>query len=355
MIGHSDARLAARVRAGDERAFELLVQRHRAALVSYCRRLGLDGRAEDAVQQAFLSAWLALRGGQEVRDVRSWLGRIAHNKAVDLLRTGAQAPGEASSAGIAPGGIEQTVELRDTLAAVAALPPRQRDALLLSAIDGRSYEDVARALGVSEGAVRGLLHRARATLRAAAGALTPLPLLRRASMPVGRVAELATANGAGSAAGTTWRAAAAAVTTAAVAAGVAVGPLHSLITGHPHDRRSHATPTVTARVGGDHRRRPSARERRDGHGGSPAAASALRAGRRSTLDRRCPGVRAGAERERPEARIDASSDRRRRRAVGTEPGCARADDRRRRLRSERAGRRRSARGLDAHTRNAACH
>ena len=240
MIGQSDARLAARVRAGDERAFELLVRRHRPALVSYCRRLGLDGRAEDAVQLTFLSAWLALRRGQEVRDVRSWLGRIAHNKAVDLLRAGVEAPGEASSAGAVPGGFEQGLELRQTLAAVAALPSRQRDALLLSAVDGRSYEEVASALGLSEGAVRGLLHRARATLRAAAGALAPLPLMRRAWMPVGRATELVAPNGAGGAAGGAWRAAAAAVTTVALAAGVAVGPLHNLIAGHARHRGAHA-------------------------------------------------------------------------------------------------------------------
>ncbi len=274
MIGRSaaqsDARLAARARAGDERAFEQLVRRHRAPLVSYCRRLGLDGRAEDAVQQAFLSAWLALRRGQEVRDVRSWLGRIAHNKAVDLLRAGAEGPGDALSPPPARGGFEESLELRQTLAGVAALPPRQRDALVLSAIDGRSYEEVAGALGVSEGAVRGLLQRARATLRAAAGALAPLPLLRapagwlrRASVPVGRVAELAAPNAAGGGAtGATLRAAAAAVTTVALAAGVAVGPLHSLITGHAR----HRAPRAGA---------PAARGAPARHGGDGASASAV--------------------------------------------------------------------------------
>ena len=57
----------------------------------------------------------------------------------------------------------------------------QRDAILLSAIDGRSHEEVASALGISSGAVRGLLYRARATLRSAAAAFTPGPLIGWAS------------------------------------------------------------------------------------------------------------------------------------------------------------------------------
>jgi RNA polymerase sigma-70 factor (ECF subfamily) len=80
----SDERLLVLVRAGEERAFEMVVRRYRASLVGYCTRLGLsEPRAEDAVQQCFLSALLALRRGDEVRDLRAWLGRIAHNVAVN--------------------------------------------------------------------------------------------------------------------------------------------------------------------------------------------------------------------------------------------------------------------------------
>jgi RNA polymerase sigma-70 factor (ECF subfamily) len=63
-VAHSDARLVELARRGDERAFELIVRRHRPSLVAYARRLGLgDARAEDAVQQAVLSAWLTSAHG----------------------------------------------------------------------------------------------------------------------------------------------------------------------------------------------------------------------------------------------------------------------------------------------------
>jgi RNA polymerase sigma factor (sigma-70 family) len=253
----SDARLVELARSGEERAFELIVRRHRKALVGSCRRLGLgEARAEDAVQQAFLSAWLALRRGDEVRELRPWLARIAHNKAVNLLRAGRHAEngGDQLFEQPAPrGGVDDALALRQTLAAVAALPERQREALLLSAVDGRSYEEVASELGVSPGAVRGLLHRARATLRGAVGAASPLALarwasgwLRRASVPAGRAAELASpASGTGGPAGAVK--AAAAVTTLALAAGVAVGPLHGLISqSGRHKRHSGAVAAGTA-------------------------------------------------------------------------------------------------------------
>ena len=69
----SDDRLAALVRAGHERAFEALVERYRKPLHAQCRRILPAEHAEDVVQQAFLSAWSALRQGVDVRDMRAWL------------------------------------------------------------------------------------------------------------------------------------------------------------------------------------------------------------------------------------------------------------------------------------------
>src|SRR4051794_20457108 len=82
----SDGRLAALAARGHERPFEILVARHRAPLLRYCRRLLPDGQAEDAVQQAFLQAWSALRSGVPVDDVRPWLYAIARNQAISALR-----------------------------------------------------------------------------------------------------------------------------------------------------------------------------------------------------------------------------------------------------------------------------
>src|SRR5215208_586182 len=135
----SDERLVAFAAAGHERAFEAIVERYRRELLRACRRVLPDGRAEDAVQQTLVAAWTALRRGDEVRALRPWLYRIAHNTA------------------------------RSALAGLAALPARQREALLQIAVQGRPQHEVARAMGVSEPAVRQLVRRARVGLRGAAG------------------------------------------------------------------------------------------------------------------------------------------------------------------------------------------
>jgi RNA polymerase sigma-70 factor (ECF subfamily) len=255
---HSDVRLVELARRGDERAFELIVRRHRGPLLSYCRRLGLgEARAEDAVQQSFLSAWLALCRGDEVRDLGAWLGRITHNSAVNLVRAGAGAPGAELAPEVTWDGradIDDALALRHTLGAVAALPELQRDALLLSAVEGRSYEEVAGALGVTPGSVRGLLQRARATLRGAAGALAPAPLVRavggwsnRAGVPAARMADLAGSGATANLPGAAVRAAVA-LTTVAIAAGVAVGPLRVLGSAHG----GHRAGTGVARPAASH-------------------------------------------------------------------------------------------------------
>src|SRR3954449_3222945 len=176
----SDDRLVELARAGHERAFEAIVERYRGALLRASRRYLPEARAEDALQQAFISAWTALQRGDEVRDLRAWLYRIVHNTALNQLRVsgydyaelddalrGSEAPQEE---------MERRAVMRQTLTGLAALPERQREALLRVAVEGRSQEEVARELGVTEGAVRQLVHRARLTLRAAATAITPLPL-----------------------------------------------------------------------------------------------------------------------------------------------------------------------------------
>ncbi len=86
----SDARLVELARAGHERAFEALVERYRRALLGYCRRQLLPHeRAEDALQQGLLQAWLALREGVEVRHARPWLYSIVHNTALNMPSGGA--------------------------------------------------------------------------------------------------------------------------------------------------------------------------------------------------------------------------------------------------------------------------
>jgi RNA polymerase sigma factor (sigma-70 family) len=176
----TDERLVTLARAGHERAFEAIVERYRRSLLRYGRRYLPEARAEDALQQALMSAWTALQRGDEVRELRPWLHRIVHNTSLNALRAsgydyeqlhdtlqGAGGPAELA---------ERSAVVRSTLAGLAALPERQRDALLRIAVEGRTQDEVAEELGLSQGAVRQLVHRARSSLRAAATALTPLPL-----------------------------------------------------------------------------------------------------------------------------------------------------------------------------------
>ena len=191
----SDERLVALARAGQERAFEAIVERYRKPLLRHCRRVLPEARAEDALQQALVSAWTALQRGDDVHDLRPWLYRIVHNTSLNALRVNGYDYDELRETLEGIGGPAELAErralVRHTFAGLADLPERQREALLAIAVEGRSQEEVADELGLTSGAVRQLVHRARTTLRAAATAVTPLPLVhwlggRRARQRAGR-------------------------------------------------------------------------------------------------------------------------------------------------------------------------
>jgi RNA polymerase sigma factor (sigma-70 family) len=237
LAAQSDQRLAALVRDGHERAFEALVQRYRRPLLRYCRHMGLsDARAEDVLQQALLQAWLALARGSDVRELKPWLYRIVHNAAINAVRGASERPhGEltdalrAGTVAVGESELERRIAVRDALGDVAALPRMQRQAIFLTAFDGQSHDEVASALGISHGALRGLLYRARSTLRSAAAALTPAPLLAWASGGPGaggptaeRLAELTASAGGAGMAGLIAKGAAVAVSAGALATGASV-------------------------------------------------------------------------------------------------------------------------------------
>ena len=232
LASQSDERLVDMHRAGHGPAFEAIVRRYRRPLQRYCERILPPARAEDAVQQAFLNAHTALRDGAPPERLRPWLYRVAHNAALNLLRQNGwtHEPLDPSLDGVErpDQAFERREGLRATLAALQALPERQRDALVLRELEGRSYDEIAAALGVSGGAVRQLLHRARATLQAGVSAVTPFGLLVRlpgaaaGEASAARVAELAA--GAGGGALLAKVAATAAATVAVVAAVPADGP-----------------------------------------------------------------------------------------------------------------------------------
>lgn len=197
----SDERLAELAAGGSDAAFEALVARHRRALVGHCARVvGAD--AEEAVQDALMRALAALRRGDEVRHVGAWLHVIAHRVALNLRRTQA-ARDECALDDVPDGGRADDGEraaararLSEVVTAVGALPPRQRDAIVMRELEGRSYVEIAERLGSSPSAVRQLLHRARAGVRErVAGVLAWEPLVRWASSiaPGSRVGALSDA------------------------------------------------------------------------------------------------------------------------------------------------------------------
>src|SRR3954447_17062576 len=177
----SDQRLVELVHAGHEAAFTTIVERYRPQLHRYARRMLPESRCEDAVQQAFLQASRALQDGKDVRQLRPWLYTIVHNASVNQLRQGVfdyrelldtvQGNDDPSE------DVERLAVMRQTLAAVAALPERQRDALLAVVVAGRPQAQVAEEMGLTENGLRQLLFRARSAVRAAATAVTPLPLV----------------------------------------------------------------------------------------------------------------------------------------------------------------------------------
>ena len=175
----ADDQLVRLVGTGHEAAFAAIVRRYERELQAHARRLSADGRGEDAVQQAFLNAFAALQSGGEVRHLRGWLHQILRHE-VTRARVPVEAPLEAT---VACGEtLEDTVARRASahaaLAELSALPDRQRDALLGTAVFGFPRAHVARTMGLSEGAVRQLVHRARLRLREAATAVIPFPLVK---------------------------------------------------------------------------------------------------------------------------------------------------------------------------------
>jgi RNA polymerase sigma factor (sigma-70 family) len=238
---------------GHERAFEALVHRYRRQLLAYCRRLtGAGSSAEDLLQQALLQAWVAIGRDGEIRDVRAWLYRIAHNVCISDFRRNGVAPAELDGAVSGRGAdfeAERRLAAREALAGLAALPDLQRQVMLSTALEGRSHEEIAALMGLSHGAVRGLIYRARATLRAAAAAVIPGPLITWAArQDVGRgpgsagLVE-AIATGGGGVAGVSGLVIKGAVVVAAaggLASAVGVGPV--VTGGHSHH-------TAAARAG----------------------------------------------------------------------------------------------------------
>lgn len=176
-----DRRLVDLVRNGYDAAFEEIVRRYRRPLDRFAAAI-VGGRSEDVTQDAFSKALPALRGSEAEIELRPWLYRIVRNTALNDLRDAAPAAEELAET--LPGGrsaaaeAEAREELRELMDRLRALPEPQRAALVMRELEGLSHEEIAAALGVSGGAARQAIFRARAALRDGLGLLMPMPVLR---------------------------------------------------------------------------------------------------------------------------------------------------------------------------------
>lgn len=195
-----EAELLARLRAGDEQAFETLVERHYGAMVAVARTyVSSRAVAEEVVQDAWIGVLKGLEGFQGRSSLRTWIMRIVANTA--MRRGGAEAQSVPFSS-LVPEGEEAAVDAerfrgredgfpghwraypgnwsslpeqallgRETLdvvtRAIDGLPTAQRTVITLRDIHGCSADEVCTALEIAAAHQRVLLHRARSRVRAA--------------------------------------------------------------------------------------------------------------------------------------------------------------------------------------------
>lgn len=186
-----DARLMFAVQAGDPMAFEELMARNQTRVRSFLLRfVGSPQLAEDLAQEVFLRVFKHRASYRQEAKFTTWLYRVAHNVAFNALRAKGRRPealfsgvsssnvGSTTSVGFENSIMEKTgstptrrlakVELQQIVrAAVDALPPRQRETILLSRFEGLSYQEIADVMNMSPQAVKSLVCRAKMKLKEA--------------------------------------------------------------------------------------------------------------------------------------------------------------------------------------------
>lgn len=169
-----DAPLVRQARLGDRRAFELLVERHQHRLLTLAARtLGSADEAADAVQEAFIRAWLALprfRGGSLFS---TWLYRIGLNAAHDQRLKRRTEPLDERREPADPQDRFVASELSSALQeALNQLEEDYRIAVVLYDVLGCSYAEIAELTDVAEGTVKSRIFRGRSRLAELLGTRT---------------------------------------------------------------------------------------------------------------------------------------------------------------------------------------
>jgi RNA polymerase sigma-70 factor (ECF subfamily) len=182
--GMSDADVMLRVRAGDEAAFDYLVQKYRRPMISFMYRMAHNTAvAEDLAQEVFLRVYRSREKYEASAKFSTWIYRIATNLAVNHARdtrneradkmVSVDQPDEETGLTVdVPDGsmsAEEAILRRERLAAirqrVQELPERQRVAVLMHKFQQMDYRQIAEVLKLSESATKSLLFRAYETLR----------------------------------------------------------------------------------------------------------------------------------------------------------------------------------------------
>jgi RNA polymerase sigma factor (sigma-70 family) len=135
------------------RPFDELVREHGVVVMRVCRAILPPADAEEAWSETFLSALRAYPRLRPDSNERGWLVTIAHRKAIDQLRAAGRRARPVAD--VPETGTTDPEAADDELrAAVLALPPAQREAIVLHHLGGMPYADVAVALGVTPAAAR---------------------------------------------------------------------------------------------------------------------------------------------------------------------------------------------------------
>ena len=169
----SDDVLVARFLQGDERAFDLLVERHRVAIYRLAYRfLGSHEEADDVSQEAFLRAYRSLHGFRGEASFRTWITRIAINLALKARRSRRATVPLLDAHAMSCGPVGPEAALKSQVRqAVGDLPPRQRQVLLLKVYEGMKFTEIAQIAGISIGTAKATFFQAVRSLR---GRLAPL-------------------------------------------------------------------------------------------------------------------------------------------------------------------------------------